>query len=102
MNLVRKVMMFQILDDNRELVSVTAIEWTLWAATEWEKRIVKQETVMLKSMDQADIYISTVYTLDGKFETLYAGDVVEHYTSWAEAEAGHAKWVKHAKESDDG
>ena len=40
-------MMFQILDDNRELVSVTAIEWTLWAATEWEKRIVKQETVML-------------------------------------------------------
>ena len=53
-------------------------------------------------MDQADIYISTVYTLDGKFETLYAGDVVDHYTSWAEAEAGHAKWVKHAKESDDG
>ena len=95
-------MMFHILVDNRELVSVKPVEWTLWAATEWEKRIVGQEIVTLNLMDQADIYISTVYTLDGKFETLYAGDVVEHYTSWAEAEAGHAKWVKHAKESDDG
>ncbi len=84
------LMIYKILDKQHNLIDATVEEWALWAATHWDDRRVAEDTIN-------GIYISTVYTLDSKFETMYAGSIVEHYSSWASAEAGHALWVEKAR-----
>ena len=92
-------MVYQILDKDKNLVEVHMLEWALWASTNWDDRIVGKDYVISPNMDDEDGVVSTVYTLNGKFETMCLGNIVEHYTSWHDAKAGHARWLEKAREA---
>jgi|SRR3990167_1170054 len=100
----KSVFVKYILDDNHNTIPASLTEWGKWFQTARKKRIVKQVTLL------NGYYLSTVFLgLDhsfgrGKpllFETMVfiSKDNLDEqdrarYTTWKEAEKGHAEMVK--------
>jgi hypothetical protein len=85
--------------DGHKVVAVGLLEWGTWLETHRKERIVAKTMI-------GDAEVSTVFLgLDHRFgegpplifESLIFGGVhdgeMEHYSTWEEAEAGHAKLV---------
>ena len=109
-----------ILDENKNIIPATLLEWGEWLENAGDKKIVKQENV-------GDYFISTVflgldhnwisdlYKTDSHrphiFETMIfhnEGNYIESYcrrcSTWQEAEAQHKRavqWVKNGCKDDE-
>jgi hypothetical protein len=81
-----------ILNEKRQVVPCDDLdEWVEWMATSLEQRVVAKTHV-------GGYRVSTVFTGERRealFETAILGAprIVERYSTWAAAEAGHARWL---------
>jgi hypothetical protein len=83
-------MLFFILDEDKNVIPTDMKTYVAWVALGYDKRRVGKDEV-------AGGILSTVYTLDGKFETLFMhpdGDEMERYSTWQDAAAGHDRWLR--------
>lgn len=89
-----------ILDEEHNVIPCKDVEkWTHWFANPANRRVAE---AMVGRMYVSTVFLA-IWSIGGVFETAvfnaaegYGPRIVERYDTWAEAEAGHRRWVQAA------
>lgn len=97
---------YYILKEDHTTEPCEMLDWAMWASSNREKLVVKQETVNDVKVSTVFIGLNHAFLGQGApliFETMIFGgphdQYQERYCTWEEAEEGHERALKLAKKS---